>query len=236
LPVHLRVRPAVLLPSRRLMKRAGALGAWCAGAVELMAILIQEWAYAQVGRDRPDLLAANPANVVASWMFVCANLGLSGVVLSAAAIVVKRFPLAACTGAFLLLVSHLALDLDYLGTSTAGGRWISMILGGEGAMVKNTVIGDDVTHLCLLFVVDWLQILGGALLGSLFWQVDRGGRRAAYAFLAFSAWALIDLLFQVTMPVKISLVSDIVFSGLSVAQCVTVALWLTERARERVNV
>jgi hypothetical protein len=86
---------------------------------------------------------------------------------------------------------------------------------------------------CLLFVVDWLQVLGGALLGSLFWHMDRGGRRAAYAFFAFSAWAMTDSLCRVIMPLDIGPVSDVVFAGLTIALCVTVALWLTERARQQ---
>jgi hypothetical protein len=214
-----------------LIERAGALGAWCAGGAELAAITIQEWAYAQVGRHRPDLLAANPANLAASWVFVLANLGLSWVVLSAAATVVKRYPLAACTGALLLLASHLGLDIDYLGMTTTGSEWVDRALGGEGASLKSTVIGDDVTQMCLLFVVDWLQVLGSAMLGSLFWHMDHGGRRAASAFFAFSAWAFLDLLCGDIMQLDIQPVSEVVFCGLSIALCVTVALWLTERAR-----
>ncbi|HEY0792939.1 MAG TPA: hypothetical protein VGD78_17875 [Chthoniobacterales bacterium] len=215
------------------MERAGALGAWCTCAVELVAIALQEWAYLQVGRNRPDLLAANPANLAASWAFAFANLGLSCVVLSAAAMVVKRFPLAACTGALLLLASHVALDIDYLGMTTAGSEWMNRALGHEDASLKNTVIGDDVTQMCLLFVVDWLQVLGSALLGALFWHMNRGGRRAACAFFGFSVWAFLDLLCNVIMPLDIQPVSELVFCGLSIALCVTVALWLTERARER---
>jgi hypothetical protein len=128
-----------------LVERAGALGAWCACAAEVVAIALREWAYAQVGRNRPDLLAENPVNLAASWAFVFANLGLSWVVLAAAVMVVKRFPLAACTGALLLLASHLTLDVDYLGMTTAGSQWVNRVIGGAGVSWKNTVIGDGVT-------------------------------------------------------------------------------------------